>query len=280
MKIIFDVERLNNLLKAFSELTHITISLFDSEMNCIADAGTWKSYCLAIGEEFSRLEQCGRCNREHAAVALGLRQTCMYTCHAGIAEAVTPLFFEETHIGYLMIGKFRDAERIYASEERVVQAAEKYGLDKGRMLAAFCELPILNKANIDASIQILKAVIAYIVNERFIRFDRNILALEVERYIEEHLNEKLTVTALCKHFYTEHHDMCELFRSNFNETPQTYISKKRLQRAKFLLTSTEKSVREIAEEVGQSDYSYFIQTFKKQVGLSPLKYRKTHPKES
>lgn len=275
MKIVFDREKLTSLLTAFYELTKITITLFDADLNCITDAGEWQPYCLAIGENPDLLAQCNCCNRENAIKALNQKQTYMYTCHAGIAEAVAPIFFEDTHIGYLMIGKFRDAERMFTSEDKVIGAAEKYGLDKGKMLAAYFDLPVFHKSNIDASIQILKALVGYIVNERFIRFDRNMLALEIERYIEEHLNEKLTAEGLCKRFYTDHHDLCELFKSNFNDTPQAYVGKKRLQRAKQLLATTDKSVREIAEEIGLGDYSYFIQVFKKQTGLSPLRYRKS-----
>lgn len=275
MKVVYDSEKLKGLLTAFYGLTKIAVTLFDPEMNCIADAGEWQSYCLAIGEDPKLLAKCRCCDRENALIALKQKQTHMYTCHAGIAEAVTPIYFEDTLTGYLVIGKFRDAERIYTSEEMVIDTAEKYGLDREKMLAMYNQLPVIQKNDVDASVQILKTIAGYIANERFIRFDRNMLSIEIERYIEEHLGDKLSAEVLCKRFCIGHHDLCELFKNNFNDTPQAYIGKKRLQRAKQLLGSTDKSVRKISEEIGLSDYSYFIQAFKKQTGLSPLRYRKS-----
>lgn len=273
MKILFDVEKLDEVLTAFYDITKITITLFDSDLNPITSAGEWQPYCLAIGENESRLNLCKGCNHDNAIRSLDQRHTFMYTCHAGIAEAVSPIFFEDTIIAYLMIGKFRDAERVYSSEEMVCRAAEKYGLDKPRMLAAYCDLPVFDKKSIDSSIRILKVLVNYIANEKFIRFDRNMLALEIDRYIEENLSEKLSAEHLCKKFCLDHHILCALFKSNFNATPQNYIGMKRMRRAKQLLTETNKSVREIAADIGMGDYNYFIQYFKKQTGTSPLQYR-------
>lgn len=273
MSIHFDINKLKEILDAFYELTHITITLFDSNLNPIADSGEQQPYCLAIGEDGGRRQLCKKCDREYAAKALARRDTVVYSCHAGIAEAVSPIFFEDSVIAYLMIGKFRDADRSYSSEEVVCRAADRYGLDKAKMLAAYFDLPVFNKSSIDSAILILKALVNYIANEKFIRLDRNMLALEIDKYIEAHLPEKLSAEHLCKRFYLDHHSLCTLFKSNFNDTPQNYIGKKRIQRAKQILRETGKSVREVASDIGMADYNYFIQFFKKKTGYSPLQYR-------
>lgn len=47
----------------------------------------------------------------------------------------------------------------------------------------------------------------------------------------------------------------------------------RLDQAKQLLTGTDKSVTAIAEELGYSGTSHFYESFRKETGMSPLKYR-------
>ncbi|WP_277469682.1 MULTISPECIES: helix-turn-helix domain-containing protein [unclassified Paenibacillus] len=55
-----------------------------------------------------------------------------------------------------------------------------------------------------------------------------------------------------------------------------YLTQKRMQLAQTLLLHTNKRIIEIAEEVGYSDYPYFRNKFKKEFGLSPSEFRKSH----
>ena len=149
MKVHFDVDKLQKLMSDFHTCTKMTITLFDRNLNCITDVGTWQPYCLAIGENPELLAKCSGCNRDNAIQALNQRGVLMYTCHAGVAEVVVPIFQNDTFIAYLMIGKFRDAEEKYSSAQMVTEAAEKYGLDKDKMLKAYYELPVIDKNCID-----------------------------------------------------------------------------------------------------------------------------------
>ncbi len=58
------------------------------------------------------------------------------------------------------------------------------------------------------------------------------------------------------------------------QTPSQFIRSYRLQKGKELLRSTEKTVAEIAYEVGFTDPNYFSRAFQKQYNQSPSDYRK------
>lgn len=276
MKIKFDIPKLHYLLMAFCDLTKMTITLFDADLNCITDAGEWKNYCLAIGNEPHLLEKCEGCNRANAAMALNRRDTIVYTCHAGICEAVVPIFIEDKPIAYLMIGKFRDLERFYSSEEMATAAAEKYGLNKKRLLQAYRELPVFTKSSIDNAIIILKALVYYICDERAIRIDRDISAIELDKYIDEHIAEKITYNSLCRAFNKNRNKINLMFRDNFGESPLDHIIKRRIELAKKLLVTTQLSAQDIAERVGMNTYDHFYRVFKKYTGMSLAQYRKQH----
>lgn len=67
------------------------------------------------------------------------------------------------------------------------------------------------------------------------------------------------------------------FKSELNVTPLEYLTKLRLNRAKYLLVQeTYMSIVDIAAECGFNDSFYFSKLFKKYYGISPLNYRKTH----
>ena len=64
------------------------------------------------------------------------------------------------------------------------------------------------------------------------------------------------------------------FVEAFGMSPQAVILKVRIQAACELLADPDRSVGEIASEVGFADQSSFTQHFQKHLGLTPLKYRR------
>jgi len=63
------------------------------------------------------------------------------------------------------------------------------------------------------------------------------------------------------------------FKRVYGDTIYNYHRKFSLQRASAMLLDTEKSINEISYEIGYSSPSNFCAAFKKQYGVTPLKYR-------
>jgi len=66
-----------------------------------------------------------------------------------------------------------------------------------------------------------------------------------------------------------------LFRQTYGESPSRYRMSIRINQAKYLLDSTESTVRDIAEKLGFYDEAYFCRCFRRHVGISPGKYVKS-----
>lgn len=65
----------------------------------------------------------------------------------------------------------------------------------------------------------------------------------------------------------------ESIKAVTGSTVSYWIQQEVFTEAKRLLYHSDADVKEIAHELGFSDYSYFIRTFRKVCGLSPLKFR-------
>ena len=274
MKVHFDVEKLQKVMSDFYNCTKLTITLFDRDLNCITDVGMWQPYCLAIGDNPDILAKCSGCNHDNSAKALNQRGTWMYTCHAGVAEVVTPVFQNDKLIAYLMIGKFRDAEEKYSSAQMAMDAAIKYGLDKDKMLDAYYKLPMIDKQCIDSAISLLKMLIYYITSEKFFRYDHSVQFDSIDKYIEDHICEKITVEDICNHFHIPRHLLYATFEKEAGDSIQEYIIKKRIRKAQHMLRNTNMSVSQISIRVGYPEYNYFFRIFKERTGTTPLQYRK------
>ena len=75
-------------------------------------------------------------------------------------------------------------------------------------------------------------------------------------------------------FHSSEAHFCRVFKREFSTTFKQYLTRLRMQRAKFLLKSTNKSIAEIYEEIGYNNNRTFFVDFKKATNLTPTQFRK------
>jgi AraC-like DNA-binding protein len=67
------------------------------------------------------------------------------------------------------------------------------------------------------------------------------------------------------------------FKVTFGETPHRYLQRRRIERAMYLLRTTDGSVTDICMEVGFASLGTFSRTFADVVGESPSRFRLRGP---
>jgi AraC-like DNA-binding protein len=101
------------------------------------------------------------------------------------------------------------------------------------------------------------------------------VVLKLLFYLNENYRKEITLEDLSSAFFLSKVSLCARFKRFMNCSIMQYLFQIRLSKAKELLSSTSKSVEEIAFECGFSSANYFSLAFKKEIGLSPLNYRQT-----
>ena len=106
--------------------------------------------------------------------------------------------------------------------------------------------------------------------------DRNIARslAEARRYMEEHLDEPLTIPALSRRACLSATTFKEGFRQLYGLPVHTWLRKQRMERAAQLLHTPGLSLEGVAKAVGYSSVSQFAAAFRRQYGVTPGKYRK------
>lgn len=94
-------------------------------------------------------------------------------------------------------------------------------------------------------------------------------------YINEHLEEDLSLERLAKMFFANKYHIAHLFKEKYGIPLHQYVIKKRLALCKDALLNNEE-ITEICLLCGFSDYSSFYRAFKKEYGLSPKQYKSQH----
>ena len=103
---------------------------------------------------------------------------------------------------------------------------------------------------------------------------RNTVEKEMISYIQQNFKEKISLKEFGEQFHLSEKYISRYFKEHFHITLSQYITHLRLEYAKQLLQDTDTPVTEIAMQSGYQNVSYFIRSFKKTYGVSPLKYRK------
>ena len=94
------------------------------------------------------------------------------------------------------------------------------------------------------------------------------------RYIHTHLRYELSVERLAGMEFLGVSRYREVFRSITGVSPNEYITRLRIERAKDLLSQNNSSVSAVAEAVGYTNRHYFQRLFKSCTGVTPGEYRK------
>ena len=68
--------------------------------------------------------------------------------------------------------------------------------------------------------------------------------------------------------------MQRLFRQQVGCSPSEHLKQVRMDRARYLLTSTRLAIKEVVLEIGLQDVSHFAKDFKRLHGQTPSGYRR------
>ena len=103
---------------------------------------------------------------------------------------------------------------------------------------------------------------------------RSLIIRRVKDYISANLGEDLSLSAVAAKVNISNNYLSFLFKSEMDQTYSAYVTKKRLEKAKYLMGNSDFKIYEIAEICGYNSVNHFIGMFKKDTGMTPAQYKK------
>lgn len=100
------------------------------------------------------------------------------------------------------------------------------------------------------------------------------VANKIRQFIDKNIEKKLTLDYISKELFISVPHIERVFKETFYITPSKYISQTKIDHVATLLITTNYSIETIANDLGYTDAKYLSKCFKKEKGISPLKYRK------
>lgn len=105
---------------------------------------------------------------------------------------------------------------------------------------------------------------------------QNTFSVSIIRWIETHFHQRCSLEDITSEMGCSRGHASRRFHEETGGTIQEYLMMRRIRQACELLLHTNGSVRDIAAQVGFSEYAWFITSFRKNMGKTPLQYRKTY----
>ena len=93
-------------------------------------------------------------------------------------------------------------------------------------------------------------------------------------YIEEHLGSKIGVGRIAEHVSLSKSHFTRAFKLSMGSSPMAYVSMRRVERAKLMMTTTGQQLTEIALDCGFADQSHLNRCFRHLTGISPGRWRR------
>ena len=104
----------------------------------------------------------------------------------------------------------------------------------------------------------------------------NPVKVKIENFVKNNYYANLQATDIAREVFCSTAQIYRVIKKHFGVTPANYVNGIRLQQAGNLLITTNKTVAEIAVEVGFNDTAYFSKLFKKDNAVTPTHYREIY----
>lgn len=265
-------DKVQTLLDDFAALLDVRVTFFSVDGTKVRRGKEMPNcrFCEIVQCELDALHRCQAMDWDKQQEATMLHQTISYRCHAGLREALAPVYVHEQLVGFLMIGQFRTDNKFPAEVEQMTDDASV----RRRLKHAFEELPLFPPDKLAGVLGVFKTLIDYIAVRELAVLRGDVLRGEIDRYIDRHLSENIMLPEMAKRLGRSVSTISQFLRRNYNTGFKELLNEKRLARAEsYWKSNPDATVAEAAAVAGFADQFYFSRVFSKRRGIPPGKFR-------
>jgi ligand-binding sensor protein/AraC-like DNA-binding protein len=291
---------LQDSLAALTKLAIITVDHLGIPITAHSGIRPFCHYVRSIAD-LERL--CHKSDSRAGLEAVRINKPYIYLCHCEIVDVAIPIAVDNRYVGALMAGQVRLplSEANTPLEQTLTPSTSLAAFGGSALQQMYDEIPILSYEEIQTSARLLFDLCHYVVEEAM---SKNMVMEMYERILpqkkEPTISYPLEGQFNCKndvlkpafnHIFSnigdnfnlkKLADLCYISTSHFSRlfaketgvSLSDFVARQKIEWSKQLLQKTELSISEISDELGFSDVSYYIKTFKKYENTTPSGFRK------
>ena len=274
MLINYDIQKIDKFLMDFYNSTGINMDLLKDDYTIVNSDSHCKNirYCECIQNTAKGKKDCKCSDYELLEKCKNSKKAEMHICQAGLVDVAVPIIYEDIIIGYIIFGQMKTTTDFEDAKKYI----SKLGLDTDLLKGFYSEIPFYDSNKINSVSNIASMLVKHLLLENMLKpnFDESIEKAII--YISENLEYDLSVKKISKNINVSKSVLYKRFHQCFNCTISEFINTKRIEKSIELLVKTDLSMDEVSRKSGFSSASYFGKIFKREIGVSPLKYKKAN----
>lgn len=270
--LLLKLEKLKEVLRSFYTLTGVRIAVLDEWYNEIA---AFPEQICALCRRMRADEKtdalCKRSDREAFLRAEKTGRQYTYRCPMHLYESVAPILIEGRVAGFVMIGQFiNEAER-----ERFAQTVcEKYGSEE-EVRREVGLVTALRAEAVPCIASVMTICTEYLCFSKTITAKDTGLAEKIASYVNEHLDEPVSVQRLADRFQMSRTSVYLFMKKAFGQSVTEYVNGQKILAAKRMVDEGA-STEQVLEKFNFTDANYFRRMFKRHTGVSLREYKKNN----
>ncbi len=221
-----------------------------------------------------------RCAQEHRCLAREMTDKAeTRTCFAGLRETLVPVRAGGKTVAHLSTGQvFAGGKREFDAVAAQLRRAGISETQLPALAAAWRETPEFSLERYEGTVTLLAAFALQLSDllNRLLTEEANSepqIVVKAKRFINAHLEEKLSLDAVASHVGVSPFYFCKIFKHATAMTLTEYVNRRRVEWAKRKLLNPQSRITEVAFDVGFQSVSQFNRSFLKYVGVSPTRFR-------
>jgi AraC-like DNA-binding protein len=269
---------------AFRKATGVSLRIVppDEPKHRLSLGSSENPFCVLVNSTPTGCDACLETQRRAQRGAAKKRGPQQVSCFAGLTDVAVPMLLDGRHVGTLMSGQVFRREPTERDFTMVVQMLKNgQGADWERKVRkAYFATPVVTADRFQAIIQLLTMFAQYLAEYT----SRHVIAASndeptavanAKRFVQEHVEEPITLEKVVKHVNVSRFYFCKLFKKATGMTLTEYVSRVRVEKAKSLLVDPSMRISEVVFAAGFGSIPRFNSVFKRYVGMPPTEYRTT-----
>ncbi|OGV36801.1 MAG: hypothetical protein A2020_03225 [Lentisphaerae bacterium GWF2_45_14] len=265
-------DEIQRLFDNFAESFGVNIIFFSIERQVLKRGLERQNseFCSIVQNSLYGSSKCAYMDEAKCRECVRTKKIISYQCHAGIEEAVAPIFIKGQLAGYAMIGQFRTSRTLPG---KVMCEAAKKGV-AAQLSTAFSKLPLFERAKAESMLGLFSTISDYITAKEIVDIKGEKLISRIMSYAAENMERNITLPEAASIAGLSISSVSHMFRRFLNKSFKGAMIELKLDRAdEYFRSSPEISIEEAAWKVGYSDGLYFSRLYRKYRGIPPSKAR-------
>ena len=228
-------------------------------------------FCVHIREALNKKDKCLALDKEKMQEALIKKDMITWRCYAGMIESIMPLYYEGIHLGFFMLGQYRDGKKIDRS--LLAEYDKKFGSAQD-LIIAYLKTPSFSPRQIEDMQNFFRLVVNYIVSQNLIVLKSNLVVEKIINYAKKNREKNLSIKEAASIAGRSVSTVSHLFSKLLQKSFKQVMTELKIEQAEdYFQQDPNITVKEVAATLGYDDPYYFSRIYKKVRGYAPSKYR-------